>query len=153
MNILNKICTCLCCYQCACSSAMCIDQWHSYEACGVAYIECGNCCWTICAPICHSCSIGDTGAGFGHCITGIKYCLLSCGLCCCAPIDGIINCVQYIVAVCSDNVTGYKDILKNTKFVANKIRGGLDFPEPQQPVESLNKYTPWSCFPYILNYK
>lgn len=143
MNIVNKICTCLCCYSCACSTAQCIDCWHAYEACGIANIECGNCCWTIFAPICHSCSLGDTGAGFGHCTTCVKYCLYSCAVYCCAPIDGIYNCVKYICAVCGEGVTGYGDILKNTKWVANMIRSSFDLPEPPQPVQKMQEYRPW----------
>lgn len=152
MNFVNKVFTCLCCYSCACNAACCIDIWHAYEACGIANIECGNCCWTICAPICHSCTIGDFGAGGAHCVTGIKYCLYSCALECCAPVDGVYNCIKYIAAVCTDGVTGYGDILKNTRWMGNKIRQALDFPEPPQPVAKLSEYKPWFIIPLPLSH-
>jgi hypothetical protein len=142
MNILNKICTCICCCQCACGTAECIDHWHATEACGLAEIECGNCCWTIFAPLCHSCSLGDTGAGIAHCMTCLKYCGYSCALCCCAPIDGCYNCIFYILAIFGEGVSGFGDVLKNTKFVADKLRGVFDLPEGPQPVAKFQEYRP-----------
>ncbi len=127
MNIVNKICTCLCCFECACSTACLIDYWHGCEASGLSCIECGNCCWSIFAPICHSCSIGDCGNAMGHCATGVKYCAYGCLLQCCAPIDGIYNCVFYSVDVCSNGVAGFGDILKNTRWIGNKLRSAFEF--------------------------
>jgi hypothetical protein len=142
MNTVNKIFTCLCCSSVACEAACCIDEWHSIEACGFAYIECGNCCWTICAPICHTCSLGDVKSGMNHCVAGIKYCLYSWALSACAPIDGIYNCVTYIGAVCGGGVTGCGDILKNVDFIGKKIRTAFEFPDTPQPLAKFGEYKP-----------
>ena len=143
MNTANKIFTCLCCSGIACEAACCIDQWHAIEACGFAYIECGNCCWTICAPICHTCTVGEFGTAMSHCVAGLKYCLYSCALNFCAPIDGLYNCGNYICDVCGAGVTGCGDILKHTDFIGKKIRGAFQFPDTPQPAGKFSEYKPW----------
>ena len=143
MNTANKIFTCICCSNVACQAAMCIDQWHAIEACCSAYIECGNCCWTVFAPVCHTCTIGDFGTGMTNCVAGLKYCAYSCSLNLCAPVDGIYNCVTYIAAICGSGVSGCGDILKNVDFMGRKIRAALDFPETPQPQGKLSEYKPW----------
>ena len=142
MGMLNKIATCCCCYSCACQTACCIDIWHAYEAYGLSNIECGNCCWTICAPICHTCDVGNFGEGLGHCVNCLKYCIYGCALSCCAPIDGCINCVLYIKDICTEGVTGYGNVLKNTRFVSSKLRSAFDFAEGVQPVAKMSEYRP-----------
>ena len=116
--MINKVLICCCCSEVSCCVAQCIDMWAAYEACGLAYINCGSCCWTVCAPICHTCSIGDFGAGISNCVKGVKHCLFSCLLCCVAPCDGCANCIFYNMDNCKSGVTGFKDMLKNTKFLA-----------------------------------
>lgn len=142
MNIVNKICVCCCCSGWACQDACCIDYWHAVEACGFAQLEQGNCCWTIFAPICHTCSIGDFGSGISHCTNCVKYCLYACALKCCSPIDGCINCVLYAKDIFTTGVTGHNDVLKHTKVVASKLRGIFGFVESPQPVAKLSEYRP-----------
>ena len=100
MNFINKLCVCLCCHECACCVAQCIDMWAACEACGLAYLSCGNCCWTVFAPLCHNCNLGSCGEALPHCSKGIKYCLYACVLDCVAPIDGCYACVKYIIDIC-----------------------------------------------------
>lgn len=140
--MINKICTCICCCECACCVGECIDQWHSIEACGFAYLECGNCCWTVFAPICHSCSLGDCGAGMAHCVSGLKYCLYSCALSFCSPIDGLINCVLYSKDIFTDGLNGSSGMLKNTQFVSSKIRDGFGFSTSPEPMGKFSAYSP-----------
>lgn len=123
--MLNKICTCCFCTECACQAACCIDAWSSVEACGLANLECGACCWAVCAPICHSCSMGDFGTGMGHCVKGLKYCLYSCILECIAPIDGCYNCVMYTCDIFGSGVSGFKDITKHSKWLNEKVKGAF----------------------------
>jgi hypothetical protein len=61
-----------------------------------------------------------------HCSKGIKFCLYSCALNCCAPIDGLYNCVKYIMDVCGSGVTGFGDMLKNTKWLNDKIKSAFE---------------------------
>ncbi len=91
------------------------------------------CCWTICAPICHTCSIGDTGAGIASCVKGLKYCLLSCCLCTIAPCDGCYTCIFYNVDNCKTGVTGFKDIMKHTKWLFEKLKGCLTIEPGSEP--------------------
>lgn len=78
-----------------------------------------------------------------HCVAGLKYCLYSCVLNFCAPIDGLYNCGNYIAAVCGGNgVTGCGDILKHTDFIGKKIRGAFGFPDTPQPTGKLSEYKP-----------
>lgn len=60
MDFLKKCCQCYFCSYAACNTAMCIDQWHSIEACGLSSLYCNACCWTLCAPLCIDCKLGDT---------------------------------------------------------------------------------------------
>ena len=133
MNMVNKIFTCCCCSCVACEVACCIDCWGSYEACGLAQLNCGHCCWKVCSPICHSCSVGSVGEGMPYCTKGIKYCLYACALDCVAPIDGIYNCVKYIGAVCSDGVTGFSDILKNKNWLNEKVKSAFELTSGNEP--------------------
>lgn len=126
MGMLNKVCTCLCCAECACCAAECIDIWAAYEACGLAYLQCGSCCWGVCAPLCHECKLGDIGSNMPHCTKGIKYCLYSCVLGCVSPCDGCYNCVFYSMDVCGGGVTGFGDILKHTQWLNEKVKNAFE---------------------------
>ena len=142
MPCVNKVFTCLCCHECACQTAQCIDLWASCEACGLANLSYGACCWTLCAPICHKCECGNTSEAGGHCLKCLKYCGYSCALQCCAPIDGCYNCIFYIKKVCSDGVTGFKDILENTKWLNTKIKDCFGLENGNEPERTFNTYTP-----------
>ena len=142
MPIINKICTCLCCHNTACSVGECYDCWTAYEACGLANLQCGACCWTICAPICHTCSMGDTSKGMNHCVSCLKYCVFSCLLGIVAPCDGCINCVLYSRDVCTDGVTGFKDVMKNTMVIGSKIKECLELDTSNEPGRTFGSYTP-----------
>ena len=54
----NKVSVCLCCWDCACWVGCCYDEWASCEACGLGILNCGACCWALCAPIPHKCECG-----------------------------------------------------------------------------------------------
>ena len=142
MGMLNKICTCWWCHQCACCVGECIDMWASCEACGLSYLSCGACCWTLFAPICHKCECGDGGAAGQHCLKCLKFYLYALVLYFCAPIDGIINCVLYIKEVCTNGVTGFGDVLKNTKVINEKVRDCFKLENGSEPEKTFKTYTP-----------
>jgi hypothetical protein len=89
-------------------------------------LQCSACCWTICAPICHTCSLGDVGKGLDHCVTGLKYCVFSCLLQCVSPFDGCINCILYQKENCTNGVSGFADVTKNTMFIGGRIKDALN---------------------------
>ena len=99
-EFFKKCCTCLWCSEVACCAACCVDTWWGTEAEGLALLSCGNCCWKSCAPICFSCTCGDVGGGMKDCVTGLKYCVFSCGACLVAPVDGCYACGFAIVDSC-----------------------------------------------------
>lgn len=142
MGMLNKVCTCLCCHECACGVGECYDTWTACESCGLAYLQCGACCWTICAPVCHSCTMGDVGKGMTHCLTGLKYCAFACLLNIVAPCDGCINCVLYSKDVCTTGVTGFADVMKNTMFLGGKVKDMLGLQTSNEPEKTFKSYTP-----------
>lgn len=125
MNTVNKVFTCLCLSNCACCVACAIDSWIACESSGLACLECGSCCWTVCAPICLSCQLGSCSTGMDHCIKGVKHCLYSCVMDTIAPVDGCYNCVKYIMAICGSGVTGFGDIMKDVKWIANMVKDGF----------------------------
>jgi hypothetical protein len=141
-SIINKIAVCCCCSECACCVGQCYDMWHGYEACGLAYLNCGACCWTVCAPICHTCSIGDISAGMNQCVKGIKHWLFACALYCVGPYDGCLNCVFYVKDIFTTGVTGFKDITKNSNFISAKIRQALAIETGNEPEKTFLTYTP-----------
>jgi hypothetical protein len=77
-----------------------------------------------------------------HCVNCLKYCIYACALECCAPIDGIYNCIFYTKAICSDGVTGFGDIMKNVDFMGKKIRDALEFADIPQPMAKFGEYRP-----------
>ena len=142
MGIVNKIATCCCCCQWACNVGQCIDMWHGIQSCGFANIQCGNCCWTLCAPICHRCELGAPKEAFGHCFNCLKYCCYGCALYCCAPIDGCINCLFYIKDIFTEGVSGHHNVVKNTEFVGSRIRNAFELPDTPQPRGKFLEYNP-----------
>ena len=133
MGCLNKFLTCCCCCGWSCEVGSCMNIWHSYEACGTSSIECGNCCWTICAPICHRLEVGNFSEGISHCVNCLKYCLYGCALYCCAPCDGCITCIFYVKDIWTQGVSGHHDIVKHTETIGSKIRDAMGFPDVPQP--------------------
>lgn len=142
MSIINKICTCLCCHQTACHVGECYDCWTACESCGLAQLQCGACCWSLCAPICHTCSMGDTTVAMNHCVQCLKFCAFSCLLSIVAPCDGCINCLLYIKDICTDGVTGFKDVMKNTMFIGSKVKECLELQTSNEPERTFGTYTP-----------
>ena len=63
----TKVLQCLCLTGTAFNTACCIDEWHACEACGLAYLYCDACYWTLCSPICIECKLGDTGKACENC--------------------------------------------------------------------------------------
>ena len=124
MDFLKKCCNCYCCSYQACGVACCIDTWHSMEACGLAYLFCSACCWTLCAPLCIDCKLGDGGKAMENFSRGIKYCVFACALNCAGCCDGLYNCIQIISQVCGEDklVTSYAELTKNTEFIGNKVK-------------------------------
>jgi len=68
-----------------------------------------------------------------HCTKGVKYCLYGCALACLAPCDGLYNCVKYIMDVCGGGVTGFSNILANTKFLNDKVKAAFELENGNQP--------------------
>jgi hypothetical protein len=143
MDFLKKCCQCYWCGYAACNTAMCIDQWHSIEACGLAYLYCDACCWTLCAPLCIDCKLGETGKACENCTRGIKYCAFSCALSCVGCCDGLYNCFQVIKVACGEGgVKGFADLTKNTEFIANKVKEALGLETSNEPLRSMGTFTP-----------
>lgn len=122
--------------------ACCIDQWHSVEACGLAYLYCDGCYWSLCAPICINCKLGETSKAMENCLKGIKYCVFSCLLSCVGCVDGCYNCFQVIKQACGEGINGYADLTKNTQFVANKVKTALGLETGNEPLRSMGTFTP-----------
>lgn len=110
MSMGNKIAVCLCCSGVACEVACCYDFWASTEACALANINCAGCCWTVCAPLCHSFSIGDFGKGMEFLTKGLKFCLYGWVVGIIAPVDGCINCIFYTKKNFESGVSGMSDM-------------------------------------------
>ena len=121
----KKILQCCCLTSTAFNTAMCIDSWHSMEACGLAYLYCDGCWWTLCSPICIDLKIGECGKAIDNFLKGVKYCLFGCALNCVGCIDGCYNCIQVIKTICDGGIKGYADITKNTQFLHDKIKSAL----------------------------
>ena len=141
-KILNKVCVCLCCSNMACGVGACYDSWTSIEAYGLCYLNCQACCWTLCAPVCHECKMGDTKEAMSKCMTGLRYCAFCCLLDIVAPFDGCINCVLYARDNCTDGVSGFKDVMKNTKFLGDKVKVALDLETSNEPGKTYGSFTP-----------
>jgi hypothetical protein len=124
-DTVKKILQCCCLTSTAYNAAMCIDSWHSIEACGLAYLYCDACWWTLFSPICIDLKIGECGKAMDNCLKGVKYCLFGCALNCVGCIDGCYNCVMVIKTICDSGIKGYADITKNTQFLHDKIKSAL----------------------------
>ena len=143
MGIVNKILVCCCCSQCACFAAQITDGWGSIQAELQCNLNCVAGCWTVCYPICAKFELGDTGKGVEKCTLGLKYCLLSCGLCCVSEFDACINCFFYTKKIFTDGVSGWKDVYENAEFLGKKVREALDIKvSAQEPNETFGSYTP-----------
>ena len=114
---MQKVLQCLCLPCWGCYEAECIDQWHGCEACGLCYLYCDACAWTLCAPICIECKCGDCGKAGDNCLKSLKYCAFACALDCVAWIDGLYNCGNLVCKTCKDGVTGHKDLLENSRWL------------------------------------
>ena len=69
--------------------------------------------------------MGDTSAATTKCMTGLKYCAFCCLLHFVGPCDGIINCVLYARDNCTNGVSGFSDVVKNTRFLGDKVKDTL----------------------------
>lgn len=123
---MAKVLQCLCIPCDAFSRACCIDCWHGYEACGLSYLYCGACYWSLCAPICIEMKCGDSGKAMEHCSKSLRYCAFSCVLECVACCDGLYNCVKVIGTICGSGFKGNKDLMENTQFLHNKVKECLN---------------------------
>lgn len=142
MSIVNKIFICLCCSETSCAFASCYDEWASTQACALGCLNCWGCCWTICAPICHTCSIGDFSKGVSQLVKGAKFCLYGCAVSIIAPIDGCINCILYNKKNFESGVSGVNDIVENSKFIAKKIESAFEIKGSNEPDTTFRSFTP-----------
>jgi len=145
MDFCKKCCNWYCCAQQACGVAQCIDGWHAIEACGLSYLFCQACCWTLCAPLCIDCTLGDGGKAMENCTKGIKYCIFACALDCVAGFDGCYNCWMITNQVCFENklVTTFADLTKNAEFFGNKVKEALGIETGNEPLKSMGTFQPW----------
>jgi hypothetical protein len=125
MECLKKFFQCYCFSGPAYYTAVCVDEWHSIEACGLSYIYCVSCLWSFCAPICIECKLGDISKSMTNCVKGIKFVIFSCALTFVSCFDGCYNCFKVIEQACSEGIKGYGDLTKNTQFFANKVKAAL----------------------------
>jgi hypothetical protein len=100
-------------------------MWTAAESYGLCYLNCLGCWWTLCAPVCHQCKLGDTAEATKKMTTALKYCAFCCALQCVAPCDSIYNCIFYQVDNFTSGVSGFKDIMKNTMFLGKKVEQAL----------------------------
>lgn len=141
-EVCKKILQCLCLTGTAYNVAFCIDCWHAYEACGLAYLYCDACWWTLCSPICIDLKLGEAGKALENCSKGLKYCLFSCALECAGCIDGCYNCIQVIKIICDGGIKGYADMTKNTQFIHDKVKNCLGLETGNEPLRSMGTFTP-----------
>ena len=94
-SILGKILVCCCCSGTACQTAQIYNYWTACESYGLCVLNCQACCWALCAPICHGCKCGDTGAAVDHLKLALKQCAFCCLLDLVSPCDGCYNCICY----------------------------------------------------------
>ena len=141
-DFLKKCCQCYWFSTCACNVASCIDQWHSIEACGLSSLYCNACCWTLFAPLCIDCKLGESGPAMDNCTKGIKYCLFSCALCIAACVDGCYNCIKVVQLACGEGVKTYADLTKNAEFFGNKVKQSLGLETGNEPLRSMDTFKP-----------
>ncbi len=141
-DFVKKCCQCYCFSGTAYNVAFCIDYWHSIQACGLAYLYCDACWWTLFAPLCIDCKLGESNKALENCSKGCKYCAFSCALSCVACVDGCYNCIKVIQIACGEGVKGYTDMTKNTQFAGNKVKQALGLETGNEPVRSFGTFTP-----------
>ena len=142
-SILHKILVCCFCSQTACGTAGCYNCWTSCEACGLAQLHQNSCCWTLCAPICHECKLGDTKKAGRSCGLCFKYCIFSCALQCVAPCDGCYACIMYTRDNCTVGVSSFKDILNHKMWLGDKVQKALELEMSNEPGKTFGSFTPW----------
>ena len=121
-SLLHKILVCCCCSHTACTTGQCYNMWTGMEAYGLCCIQSQACCWTLCAPLCHYCKLGDTTKALDHCSKAVRYCLFCCALDCVAPCDGCYNCICYQKDNFQNGVSGFKDITKHKMWLGSKVQ-------------------------------
>lgn len=126
MTTVNKIATCIFCSLPSCQIATCIDSWWGCEACGLAWLNFGKCCWAICSPICFSCQVGDINSAMTYFVDGLKYYVFAILLELVAPLDGIWNMGNFILRCCKSGASSFNDVaLQDAHFIADKIKQAL----------------------------
>jgi|JI6StandDraft_1071083.scaffolds.fasta_scaffold22359_1 hypothetical protein len=141
-EFIKNACTCIFCSEVACCASCCVDAWWGTEAEGLALLACGNCCWKSCAPICFTCTCGDVKGGMQDCVTGLKYCLFSCGACLVAPVDGFYSCGQAIVSSCGGQLKSFNVMKTHFAWLATKLKTCLGIESSNEPLNTLGKYSP-----------
>ena len=142
MSVVNKICVCLCCSECACWMSSCYDEWAASEACGLACLNCAGCGWTLFAPIPHSLKFGECGKAMEQFKKGGLFCVYSLILNFVAPIDGCINCVLYLKKNFQSGVSGSGDMLENCMFIGKKAGDALGLKGSNEPESTFKSYSP-----------
>lgn len=143
-SILAKILVCMFCSETACGTACCYNTWTSCESCGLAQLNQQACCWTLCAPICHQCKLGDTTEAMIRCSLCFKFCIFATALNFVAPCDGCYACIFYNVQNCTEGVSGFKDILKHTMWLGKKVEKCLELKTSNEPEKTYGEFKPWS---------
>ena len=143
-SILGKILVCMFCSETACGTACCYNTWTSCESCGLAQLNQQDCCWTLCAPICHQCKLGDTTEAMNRCSLCFRFCIFATALNFVAPCDGCYACIFYNVQNCTEGVSSFKDILKHTMWLGKKVEKCLELKTSNEPEKTYNEFKPWS---------
>ncbi len=77
-SVCGKILVCLCCSHTACQVGACYNCWTGCESYGLCALNCQGCCWSLCAPICHQCKMGDTTEAGDKLSKALRYCAFCC---------------------------------------------------------------------------
>lgn len=141
-SILNKIAVCCFCSGNACGTAQCYNMWTAIEACGLAQLNQQACCWTLCAPICHQCKLGDTTEAGNRCGQCFKFCIYGCALSCVSPCDACYNCIFYNVDNFKEGVSGFSDVMKHTQWLGKKVEAALGLKTSNEPETTYGSFKP-----------
>ena len=141
-SILGKILVCLCCSDRAFMTAQCYNMWTACEAYGLCVLNCQACCWTLCAPVCHECKLGDTSEALKRCTTALKFCAFSCCLCFVSECDACYNCIFYNVDNCTTGVSGFKDVMKHSMWLGKKVETALGLKTSNEPETTYGGFRP-----------
>lgn len=132
-SLLAKVLVTCCCSPSACGVAACYNCWTACESCGLAGLNQGACCWSLCAPVCHECKLGDTDEAGKRCGLCVKYCIFGFALDVVIPCDACYNCVFYNMDNCTEGVSGFKDVLKHTQWLGKKVQTALGLTTSNEP--------------------